>query len=185
MNNPVLDAIHNRRSVRGYTDEFLTNEQIATLANAALAAPSAMNRQPYQIIAVKDKALLLEIEKAAVDYFVERGDEAMIERNKSRGNKVFYNAPAVFFIAADEGGFAHIDAGIAVQNIALAAKSMGLDSIILGMPRYAFSGKKGEELAARLKFPEGYKLAIAIAVGHADQDGKPHELSPAKLTLIG
>ncbi len=186
MSNPVLDAIFSRSSVRAFTDQPLTNEQIAQLANAALAAPTAMNRQPYQLIAVKDKALILELEKATVEYFAAQNPE-IAQRNASRGNKVFYNAPVAFFIAIDtEGAYNKFDCGIVAQNLAIAATGMGLGSVILGMPRGAFLGDRAEELRMRLEFPEGYEFGLCVAVGYPDGQPKdPHPLNPAKLTLIG
>ena len=61
-----------------------------------------------------------------------------------------------------------IGAGIAVENMALAAVGLELGSVILGMPHEAFVGEEAEELRKALHFPEGFDFMIALAVGYPD-----------------
>ena len=53
--NEVLNAIEQRRSVRGYEDRALTQEQIDALVKAALESPSARNAQPWHFSFVTDR----------------------------------------------------------------------------------------------------------------------------------
>ncbi len=185
MVNKVLETIQSRSSIRAYQSKPLTKEQIQILTDAALASPSSMNRQPYQFIVVKNKALIQEWEQAAVDYFTEIGDSATRERLKSRNNKVFYNAPCVIVVAIEnKGTYPLIDAGIAVQNIALAAKSIGLDSVILGLPSVVFAGENAAMWRKRLKLSEDHKYGIGIAVGYAAMEKFPHKPDPSKVSTI-
>ena len=57
------------------------------------------------------------------------------------------------FLQSLEGMY-QIDVGIAAQNIAVAAKSMGLDSVILGLPRVVFEGEIAENWKNKLQFPK-------------------------------
>ena len=57
----VLTAVEQRRSVRSYSDQELTREQIDKLLRAAHLAPSARNRQEWKFIAVDDKELIKKI----------------------------------------------------------------------------------------------------------------------------
>ena len=59
----AIEAILSRRSVRKYTGVHVTDEQVKTLLEAAMAAPSAHNKQPWHFIIVKDRETLLEIPK--------------------------------------------------------------------------------------------------------------------------
>ena len=98
---------------------------------------------------------------------------------------MLYNAPCVIIIAIEENiSYAKVDAGIAVENIALAAKSIGLDSVILGMPGVIFSGEKADYWRKRLNIPDDYIYGIAIAVGYADMEKAPHEPDPAKIFIV-
>jgi nitroreductase len=183
MSNAVLDAIFTRRSTRAYTDKKVDAETVALLAKAALAAPSGSNAQPVNVIVVQNVPLILELEKAVVDYFVKAGDEAVVERIKSRKNKIFYDASTVFFLAVKNN--AAVDVGIMAENLAIAATSLGLANIILGLPRVAFNTP---DTAAywkeKLRFPEGYEYGLAVAVGYAADEGKPHEIDVSKLSYI-
>ena len=59
-----------------------------------------------------------------------------------------------------------LDAGIAVENMALAAEGLGLGSLIIGCILDAMQGEKKAHFAAALDFPADYEYKIAIAFGH-------------------
>ncbi|MBQ2322523.1 MAG: nitroreductase family protein, partial [Bacteroidales bacterium] len=61
--NPI-DNIMTRTSVRAYTAEKLTAEQVETLLRAAMAAPSAVNKQPWDFVVVDEPALLDSLQAA-------------------------------------------------------------------------------------------------------------------------
>lgn len=185
MTNQVIETIKSRRSIRAYKPDSLSEEQVSVLVEAALASPSARNMQPWSINVLRNKELINEWERAIVDFFVQRDDKGVIEIMKSRNNKVFYDAPCVFVIPVNpENSYAPLDAGILAQNIALAAKSIGLDSVILGFPNVVFTGERADEWKKKLMFPEGYAYGISVAVGYADMDKKPHELEYSKVVYI-
>mgnify|MGYP002868710647 CR=1 FL=1 len=179
MENEVLNTILKRSSIRAYSPEKLTGEELAVLKKAALASPTAMNRQNQRFIFVTDDAKLAELEKGIFESILHNGDAEFVERMKKRGGRITYEAPLVVIICAAPGHYARVDAGIAVENIALAAKSMGLDSVILGMPEGAFVGEEGRAMRESFCFPEGYEYCIAISVGHRATDKPPHEWDEA------
>ncbi len=185
MNNPVLDVIASRSSIRDYTPEPLTADEISALKQAALAAPTARNEQNQRFYFITSPALKDEIDKAVVDYFVAKGDQAVVDLLASRNNKVLYDAPLYVAIAIDTNNpYGKVDAGIAVQNLALAAKSMGLDSVILGFPGMAFQGAKGADLKKKLGFPDGFEYGIGISIGHAAKGKEPHQGNPEHIITI-
>jgi nitroreductase len=104
MSNSTFDAIFSRRSCRAYISKKVDDETTALLAKAALAAPSGTNAQPVNLIVVQKAPLILELEKAVVDYFVKNGGEAVLERIRSRKNKIFYDASTVFFPGGKKQG---------------------------------------------------------------------------------
>ena len=59
--NPVLSSIMTRTSIRKYTDQPVSKADIETLLRAGMAAPTAVNRQPWHFVAVTDKAKLKEL----------------------------------------------------------------------------------------------------------------------------
>ena len=180
--NEVLKAISERNSCRDFSGEPLSKEQIDILVKAALAAPSAMNLQPWHIIVVTDQALISELDAEVMEYV--KKDAEFSKKMQERGGKAFYNAPCLIVIAKNDAKYATLDAGIVSQNIALAAHSMGLGNVICGMARIPFDGPKGEEFTKRLKIPEGYVFGMSVCVGKANSGKAPHELDFAKVTYI-
>ena len=178
----VLQVIKERYSCRSYNGEALTKEQVEALAFAAVAAPSAMNKQPWQIVVVTNKTMIDEMNDTVMEYLSKQEDKTVYERMMGRGGKVFYNAPFMMFIAQKEG--TALDTGIVVENVALTATSMGLDNVICGMARLLFETEKAEYYKETL-IPEGYEFGVAILVGHGlAEGGTPHEPDFSKIRYI-
>ncbi|MCL2559926.1 MAG: nitroreductase [Turicibacter sp.] len=185
--NETLKTIAARYSCRAYTGEPVAKAHIEAIAKAGLQAPSAMNKQPWHIVAVTDKALVDELNEEALACLKKLEDKAMFERIQERGGKVFYNAPAMFLILkkTDGGSYTTNDCGIVQQNMALAATSLGLGNVIVGMAGIPFAqSEKAAELKAQFKWPEGYEFGMGLLVGHAVKDISPHEVDESKLTVI-
>ena len=172
MTNPVLTAISERRSIRQYKPEQITVEQLQALLRAAVESPSARNLQPWHFTVVQDAAVLAEVNAEATAILGREGD-------------IFYAAPTAIFISADrENDWAKLDSGIAVQNIALAAQSLGLGSVILGLPAAAFKGPHAEYFAWLLKFPATHEFAIAITVGYPDCIKEAHPVEDGRIDYV-
>jgi nitroreductase len=179
MTNPVLDAIRDRRSIRQYKGDPLTKEQWDVLMEAAVEAPSARNGQPWHFSVVTNRALIDEINEAAIDEFKKDPESKISARD------LFHGAPAAIFISCDhKGRWAPHDCGLAVENIALAAHSIGLGTVILGLPEPAFKGPKGADFASRLKFPEGYSFEICLAVGTPAGTKEAHPVNEGLVDYI-
>lgn len=165
----VLNAIAKRSSTRSYTDRKLTKEELDKLIIAGLQAPTAANTQEVHITVVNgDNPILEEIEEAK---------NLSMELHNPQNN--FYcGAPTVLILSGDSNFYwSKVDAGIAVENIAIAAEGMGLGSLIIGCIKDALSGEKKAYFANALKFPEGYEYEVAIAVGYKAISKEPHEYS--------
>lgn len=181
--NKTVEMIKNRASIRAFTDEMLTGEERQALIDAALAAPSGANQQNWHFCFVEDKAIVGEIEKYLVDRVMAGDNEFIKKLIASRNNRIFFNAAVVVFVTT-KGGESQVDAGVAVQNIVLAAESMGLGSCILGGCRDAFNLEKGAYFKKLAGFPEGYEFVVGAAIGHPAMGGTPHERDASKVTLL-
>ena len=172
MMNDILNAIEKRSSTRGYTAEKLTDAELEKLLKAGLQAPTAANRQEIHITAVDGShPILAEIEAEK---------NAQMNVQAPRAN-FYYSAPLVLFLSGDKDfPWSALDAGIAVENISLAAEGLGLGSVIIGVIKGAMSGGKKEHFAETLKFPENHEFEIAIAVGHKAAEKAPHEYDMGK-----
>ena len=173
MNNPVLEAIADRRSIRAYKNEKITREQIDVLLKAARESPSARNIQPWHFSITQNNELLKEISAEVTKVLgQDTGD-------------IFHGAPLAIFISCDASTrWGRVDCGIAVQTIALAAHSMGLGSVILGRPDPAFTGPRADYFKKRLKFPEKYDFAVAIAIGVPNGTKDAHPIEGDRISFI-
>ena len=61
QNNSTLDTIFARKSVRTYTDQAVSPEQVETLLKAAMAAPSGINLQPWRFVVVTDQETKIKL----------------------------------------------------------------------------------------------------------------------------
>ena len=173
MKNEVLSAIEDRRSIRSYTPVQVTDEQLEALKNAAVQAPSAVNRQPYHFTFVRSKEIL---------------DDFRADARKATGDEsdMLRGAPMVCFIFADkQNQWGHVDSGIATENLALAAHSMGLGSVILGMPRFVFNNETmAEKWEKILLCPENMSFCIAIAIGNPAAGKGPHPVREGLIDVL-
>jgi len=184
----TIESIHTRYSCRAFSDKMPSDNDLQLIAEAAIAAPSGMNRQPWQIIVVKNKELLAELEAEGMINLMASPDQSVYERIMSRGGKLYYNTPCQIIVAINKStptGYEPYDCGMVVQNIALAATSLGMESLICGLATFSFAGEKGEEFKRRLNFAEGYDLGLSVLVGYAKAPGgKPHQPDLSKITVI-
>ena len=152
----VFDAIMNRRSIRKYTDEPVTDEQITKILESAMMAPSAGNGQPWQFVVVRDKHTQAEIKK--INQYAQ-----MAER-----------APVGILVCGDLSlekfaGYWVQDCSAAVQNILLAVHALGLGAVWTGITPMEdrIAGFKKLFGLPEQVIPLGY-----IPIGHPDQQPK-------------
>lgn len=163
IKNDLTNAIISRQSIREYTKEKLTSDELETLALAAKKAPSARNLQPCHVRFITDKTILDEMNEDFKD-FVGRETPAY---SRFKTNPVYQNAPVMAMIFSENGS--KIDAGIMVENLALCAKAIGLDSVIILSIEQLFVSPYAEKWKNRLDIPENYVFDIAISIGHGNE----------------
>ena len=176
----VIEAIEARRSVRAYKDTPVEHEKLELLAKCGVLAPSAMNRQEWEVRIVENKAW---IDGATATYLkaVEgtgKADYMLIPTFKN----IFRNAAAVIFVGAPDGVFSGENVGCMAQNIMLAATELGLGTCFLGSVQMIFAEPAMAEHLTSLGFSDGYKLRYALAVGYPDEtpEAKPRDMSKIK-----
>lgn len=182
--NETLKIIAERFSCRDFSDTPITDEQLQTILKAGLAAPSGGDSQPWQVVVVRDKALIEEYDANGMGMLAAAEDKMMYDRMMGRGGKLLYNAPCMMLILSNGLPRAATDCGIMCQTIAIAAGSLGLNSCIVGMAGLPLGGPKGEEFKKRMRFKDGYEFAIGILLGTANTVSKPHEIDMEKVTYI-
>lgn len=116
--NSVIDAILTRRSIRSFTDRAISDEDLALIAKCAVYAPSARNRQLWNFTVVHDKTSIKKLAAATA---------RAIGADESYN---FYAPDAIIIASAPRDyQFAREDCSCALQNIFLAAHSLGIGSV--------------------------------------------------------
>ena len=176
----VIEAIEARRSVRAYKDTPVEHEKLELLAKCGVLAPSAMNRQEWEVRIVENKAW---IDGATATYLkaIEGTGKADYMLTPTFKN-IFRNAAAVIFVGAPDGVFSGENVGCMAQNIMLAATELGLGTCFLGSVQMMFAEPALAEYLSTLQFSEGYRLRYALAVGYPDEspEAKPRDLTKIK-----
>lgn len=176
MQNQVLSTIKQRSSARAYSTEQLTQSELDTILKAGLMAPTGMNRQEIHFTVIKgDNAVLAELDE----------EKRRLRGQEEQPHNFYYEAPALIFLSAeDDFKWKSVDAGIAVENMVLAAESIGLGTLIIGCVYDALHGEKQGFFSEKLQIPEGYSFQIALAVGHKTDNKTPHEYDYEKQVTI-
>ncbi len=144
----VLEAIEERQSVRNYTGENISDENIIKLLRAARKAPSAKNLQPWELVLItKDK-----LKEDLIEIF---------------HNQAFIADAGLIIIGITKyAKWADIDLAIALDHLSLAATGLDLGTCWLG----AF---KESDLKKKLDVPDEYEITICMAVGHPGATDDP------------
>ncbi len=176
----VYTAISKRYSCRQFNDVALTAAQVQQLKEAAQAAPTARNMQELRFSFVSDRALLQAISDACISAKPELS-ELLASRS---AENIFYGAPTAIIITAKPVKYAFLDAGIAVQNLALTATAAGLGSCIIGLAAAAFADPEDRTFYRAIGAGEAEVFQIAIAVGQAAMTKEPHVAEQEQVRFV-
>lgn len=153
--NPVLTAIRERRSVRKYTDEPVTRDECRAILEAGRWSPSGLNNQPFRFLALWPDDPRAEALAGCTKYSaVVRGARLLIA--------VFLDAEVMYNEMKDHQG-----AGACIQNMLLAAHSMGLGAVWLG----EIVNQADQVLAELSLDPAAYRFMALLAVGRPAHPG--------------
>lgn len=167
MENETLKSIKNRRSTRHYKSEQIREDQLQDLLDSGIRAPSADNSQPWHFTVIQDKNMINFISDQSKKEMLKSEDEKVIKFGKSLSH-IFYYAPTLIIISGKEDVVScQIDCSAAVENMLIAAESIGLGTVWVGFAQFFFSL---EDEVRKLELPKQYKPLFAVAVGYK-QDG--------------
>lgn len=167
----IIDNMLNRRAIRKYTDQQVSTAQIDTLMKCAIYAPSALNKQPWEVRVVQNPDILKEINQRFFNYAEGREFQGSAARYREPGFSIFHNSPTLIVIAGDKANAnARLDIGILMQNILLSAHAMGLGTCPIGSLVPVLNLTENEDLLKLMNIPEGYEVVINISLGYPDEN---------------
>lgn len=171
--NEIIQAIHQRRSIRKYQDRQVEPEVLQEILEAASYSPNAGNRQSTQIVVCQNEEINSTLGRLNRDSFGGKvraqnvsADQPSIADDPNLPS-AFYGAPTVITLfAPTQFLYAGPDAWIMAQNIALAAASLGLGTCLVGRAQATFATPYGKERQAAWGIPEGMEAQVHITLGY-------------------
>lgn len=161
MNN-FSELITKRRTIRKFTAEPLTAEQVELILKAGLKSPTSKNAKPWRFIAIEDKELLTQLSLC-----------------KKMGSKLIADCALAIVVAVDPlaSSVWIEDGSIASIMMQLQAEDLGLGSCWIQIrDRYTVAETSSEEYVKDLlDIPMQLQVLSIIAFGHKDQEKTPHD----------
>ncbi len=160
MTNEVLENIKNRRSIRSYKNDPIPEDLLNLVLEAGSYAPSGMGKQSPTIIAIRDKKYRDLISK-------------LNAKVMNRDTDPYYGAPIIILVLADSTIPTYIeDATCVIENMMLAASSLGLGTVWVHREKEIFNSEEGKALLKEWNLPETLKGVGSIALGYANGEAK-------------
>ena len=170
ISNAVLDNIYQRRSVRNFSDKEVSDEIIKEIIRAGTYAPTAVNKQPWRFVVIKNKQLIEEYDDRAKEAFLaaykdtENPELAKFVQFLSKpATRIFYEAPVLILLFASPDVINEHDCSLAAENMMLAAQSLGIGSCWIGL---AEGLGYDMEFLKEVGVPEDHKLIAPLIFGY-------------------
>ena len=163
MNN-TLNTIKNRRSCKNFSNEMIDRNLIRKVVEAGTFAPTGMNKQSPIILVITNK----------------RVRDKLSRLNASIMNKdidPFYGAPVVLVVLADKSIPTYIyDGSVVIENMLLAAESLGLGACWIHRAKEEFELEEGKEILKELGIVGDYEGIGHCILGKRIDEGRQHTI---------
>lgn len=157
----LMDVIKKRRSVRSYKSKPIPEEKLMKVLEAARLAPSAVNRQPWKFVVVREESKRRSLAVAAANQsFVGEAPVVIAAVATSPHHVMRSGVPSYA-----------VDLAIAVDRMTLAAADEGLGSCWIG----AFDQ---DEVKRILKIPKNFKVVVLLPIGYPNDKPSPKPRNP-------
>ena len=152
--NQVIQTIKTRRSVRAYKQDPVPEDMLDAVLEAGTYAPTGMGRQSPVIVAVTDKDTRNQLMKMNAAVMGTDSDP-------------YYGAPVIVLVLADASAHTYVqDASCVLENMMLAAHSLGLGSVWIYREKEMFESKEGKRLLEKWNLPSTRAGVGALALGY-------------------
>lgn len=166
MDNDVLKAIRERRSIRRFKPEQVTDEELKTILEAGTWAPTGHGSQDPWIVAVQNEALRKRLTQLNAQMMGVSSDP-------------YYGAPTLVLVfASKDNENNYRDGSLVLGNMMLAAHSIGLASCWINREDKMFETAEGKQIMKELNLPDGLMGVGALSLGYAAS--QPKTVKPRK-----
>jgi len=166
--NDIIRNMLTRRSCKNYKSDMVPQELIDQIIEAGLYAPSGNNKQAAIVIAVTDRATRDRLSALNFKYDVKKRKDP------------FYNAPVVLCVLGDRSCPTCVyDGSLVMENMMLAAHSLGVDSCWIHRAKQVFDDPEGKEILKGLGIEGDFEGIGNCILGYA-ADGMNRNDLPRK-----
>ena len=155
--NETLKTLKERRSVRRYKAQQITDGELSAILEAGTFAPSGMGKQSAVMVVLQDKETISALSRINAEIM---GNPAA---------DPFYGAPTVVAVLADSGSYNWLkDGSLVMGNLMNAAASLGVGSCWINRAREYFDMPAGKEMLKKWGLPETLRGVGTCILGYAE-----------------
>lgn len=159
ISEELYEMIINRRSVRKFTEERISDEEIKKIVDAGLSAPSARNRQEIEIVVIRNDETIAKALKAVGSAM---GNE---------GYNGYYNSNNIIIIASPkEYETSDADAACVAQNMMLMASALNIGSVWVNQMVSFKDNENILEFSKEIGLKENYRVYATLALGKSETE---------------
>jgi len=144
----VLDTIRDRRSIRDFLDEEVTDEQIEQILEAGRWAPSGLNNQPWRFAVIKNEEVKEQVAECTRYSSTIKAANVLIA--------VFLDSDVMYDRTKDVQSI-----GACIQNMLLAIHELGLGACWMGEIL-----NQRQDVEKLLEIPDNLELMVVLAIGY-------------------
>ncbi len=171
----VFELFRHQRAVRAFAGREVPDELVERVLQAAIHAPSGSNSQPWHFIVVRDQRVKDQLSEAYEEAFAQAYGDSPPPRGA--GRQPLSQVPVLIVACLDIEGRAGFQTGASIypacQNLMLAARALGLGSVLTTMHRL-----RRERVHEVLGIPENVESAAIIPLGWPARPHGPNRRPP-------
>jgi nitroreductase len=168
--NDVLKTIAGRRSIRQYREGQIKDSELKAILEAGLQAPSGHDSQPWHFTVIQKRELIDEISAGSKAAMRRSKVDWIVKLGEAEKYNIFYNAPTIVLLAAKKDALSPVaDVCAALQNMVIAAESLGIGSCWMGFVPFYFLDPKSYK---KIGIPEGYDVLYGLTLGYKPEGWK-------------
>jgi nitroreductase len=181
----LTEAIYGRRSTRAFSQQPVTRSLLERLIDSAIQAPSARNKQPWEFVIIQNIPLLDQISESSKAHVrgTEKNSLALHTHDtlSDPDFHIFYHAPVLIVISAEQGDLAVENAALAAENLMLVAHANALGTCWIGLAQDWLGTADGRRA---IGVSDELLPVAPIIVGHPAGDVPPVPRNPARRRWI-
>lgn len=170
----TLQAIAHRKSCRKYQDIKLAPDEVSTILQAGLQAPSSMNRQQVIMTAITNKGFIQQLTKAVSSVL-----------NKAEDYSCFYHAPCIVIVSGPRDyNELKTDGSCILQNMFIAATALEIGSCWINQLGGIGDNPMIRKILRTYQIPDDHIICGCASLGYPSGDSAPKEKNLNRILII-